>query len=1592
MDRSSALAKLATLTAGLKPAGTSTLEDLNAARAALAGSLLAHAVDPVTATTALPAPPAASPSSEDLRALHHVLETATAVEPGAPVPLVFRRTLPAITVGNPALTPVAVAGMRPQSIGPFADSLGALHWFDIFPPVQQTAISRAPSATPFLLLPLALPAGPVPKALSVASGTVWIEAQLLAPSSPAGGYAGFAISGGTLTFSNTATASAAGIDVTATTTVTLTVTLDGPAGPTGGGEPGADGGAVVANLPAQVTFVFSLSGAAITAAGDASLIAFGSTIGLKFAAEAPVFESSLGQILVPFAPQSATFVVQSVHSDVVTLHGTAPVVGAAWALPVAVTPPAQLGAAANAGLLVLVLGRGLVAGLQGSTGGPASLAAVFLECAGGMLALLARIHGAGRLAVELDLWPNAPPSTARSTIDVSFPNNTLLYYTSVSSFAGVNQVDIVSCGALLAAHIDRPVAADGSRLGPSLPGTLAIYQTASLNGVLIAGLAPATPSPPPPIALALRNALLVTTPPSFLLMAGSFSATIAEVDAGGLLLAFGIERLLPTLPDPYAANFLPLTPNTSPNQPVVGEATTAPTSLLLATVLWSPTLKTTLAFSAQTLTPNSLQVQRLFPTQEPQPFGQTGEQDLAWQSQLESILDNTLGSESPQLYLLDVSSHVDQLGVGLAVTRRDIGVLANAGREALSIAGLDLVAPTQDLRVMTVPAVQWEPVVTIQNSNVLPYPFPSPAGFLDDGGPTLWGANDVTLVPVAPAPLFQQVITSYDEGKAAGALFTLPFGMAAVVAIPEGPELILPWLRRPGLTPVQPSFTPQNMSGGLQMSLTAPITFFKTADSPALPGAIVQKLNLVDQSGNPAGGTPLSVLGPAVDNIFNSEFQPGAPGALVPLERIDFSGYGASSFSDWTAPDAIPPAVVQVSFKMLVGRTSHEVVQVKSVLYPWGAIVVRTITIDRQDNSTVNRYDSGWIAATPGVFQTTGITVHSGAVIGAYNIREISDTTQTYKPGGGLEMVGVYFDADIQIDGVLSGGSNGRVPSARQFGFIQTEPAGTPLTAAELADLISSQGSLGGPVNCVISLAGTAQTMRLTRVEVDNAPHPGAVETHEFAATARGSVVLPQPGSWSVLQRTDSVGEPTPIDPDLGVPLIREGPAAGGPSTSAWRLAEPVDLWVPDSPSLDYCLLHATDSTRMLFPRPQIAYSASAFTSDQVPLLADGFALMGATSICPRQDSCLTFPDANYALQISGSGAFTLANVPASFPPSVPSRTLASASAGAIGFEYADDTGAQAQVSAAISPTSWSVGLQGINTRIDIGPFTGLMRTVGDVNASSGSGVAFHNGKLVLGSVLEPLQALLSFLAKLGLPNPLSLAFSNSGWTSNPSYKLKAGLTFQVPSIYLPVLWIFLKQPTDNPPGVMPFSASLSLKLGFGNAISGPAAQAGALLTSSTQWSSYLSITGIFQWEVWPPFPVKVGFLLGFTVQISFAPSGDPGSTQLIFQLGGIISIGGNLGPFLSASASVSVVFSLVITESTSTSVTLGLALIISVSAKVLSGLVGISFTAEAGGAFTLTSPQSFQATFSVSVDVQVCWVLDVSFDASIQFSHQLSA
>ena len=127
---------------------------------------------------------------------------------------------------------------------------------------------------------------------------------------------------------------------------------------------------------------------------------------------------------------------------------------------------------------------------------------------------------------------------------------------------------------------------------------------------------------------------------------------------------------------------------------------------------------------------------------------------------------------------------------------------------------------------------------------------------------------------------------------------------------------------------------------------------------------------------------------------------------MVPLERMELSGYGASIFSNYLDSTATIADVSQVQFDVIVGRTGHEVVQIRSILYPFGVHVVRTITLMRSNNGYVFRSDSGWKAESDGFYKfdytldlkTMGekpvsnpYEFHAQPVKGVSNVREIRD-------------------------------------------------------------------------------------------------------------------------------------------------------------------------------------------------------------------------------------------------------------------------------------------------------------------------------------------------------------------------------------------------------------------------------------------------------------------------------------------------------------------------------------------------------------------------------------------------------------------------
>lgn len=560
MDEHSLAAKLAEITGFLEPTADASAADLRAARSALAYALLRGQAE----ATHAPAPPGATPELLSDSALHAELEqilteAAREAETKSGELLetrVFRRELPLLTSQHPASVPAWAAGLQIDStLGPFRGFGGRLFWFDLYRIARQVTVVRLPGMVPMFSLPIR---GPLRAATGyrLGPGSVWLAAPLLTTSVPSGSYTGLRIRGGTLRLSAPATVVVGVIQLPDTVTVTLTLELDAPiAAPGTGFGPGADAANSAANLPLEATFVFAPSRHGQVTASDASMRLYGVTVPLRRTPANPIYEPALNRILVPYTTSLASFTVAESHSTLFTLSGTAPIAGGAWALPVAVISPAALGRASGAGALVVQTQPGLRATWPGLAGGTMTLDAAFLMVEPGRLAVTS-LHSQNRRATQtLALWVEGG-TPRRSSIDLQYIQPFPLRYFSMQS-----GVEALLLAGKAVAHLDRPLRADGTRLGIVLPeAALVLVENATGVSVDLIGTLPPpsvpNSAPEKPLALALANALFKTTPPRMLTLFGTLDgAASPAVQNGDLHLSFELYLTLPTLPDPYAANF-----------------------------------------------------------------------------------------------------------------------------------------------------------------------------------------------------------------------------------------------------------------------------------------------------------------------------------------------------------------------------------------------------------------------------------------------------------------------------------------------------------------------------------------------------------------------------------------------------------------------------------------------------------------------------------------------------------------------------------------------------------------------------------------------------------------------------------------------------------------------------------------------------------------------------------------------------------------------------------------------------------------------------------------------------------------------------
>ena len=545
------------------------------------------------------------------------------------------------------------------------------------------------------------------------------------------------------------------------------------------------------------------------------------------------------------------------------------------------------------------------------------------------------------------------------------------------------------------------------------------------------------------------------------------------------------------------------------------------------------------------------------------------------------------------------------------------GTTAGTTGLPLQIMNMDVVTTARHVRAATLPQISWEPVWNV------PLPIEGPPDPSDtitvtpglvvydnDGIPTRIGSESPYPVPIAPLPVTRHVIKEFNDRhtpRQVHSVFTLPFGMIAQAdfnrLIANPPE------KNAQLDLNMPHF--DQLRGGLQIKALPPASTKPDKFSASFKGWTFQLDNLRwSILGLRLYG---STLGKTVRDVFNQKFQPiGGDDPMVPLERMELSGYGASIFSNYLDSTATIADVSQVQFDVVVGRTGHEVVQIRSILYPFGVHVVRTITLMRSNNGYVFRSDSGWKAESDGFYNfdytldlkalgkkqvSNPYEFHAQPVKGVSNVREIRDF-----PDGGpftssftlddpdlppelqalslaangsrsspnaasknhkldVHLQAVVFDADVHLDNVISGGIGTGpdvvVQSRKMLGYVQLKPSSILIPPRIFADLLQFQnGSLGGPVDCTVDIAKSKQRMRLSRVDVN--PATNAAGKSVFVSAARGSLILPQDGSWSVVQQRTDTGDVKPVPPQETVPLIKPNASAN------YLIAHPADVHVPD--------------------------------------------------------------------------------------------------------------------------------------------------------------------------------------------------------------------------------------------------------------------------------------------------------------------------------------------------------------------------------------------------------------------------------------------
>jgi len=1083
---------------------------------------------------------------------------------------------------SPAATPD-----RPAHVfGPFVDADGTLVQFAVFESsrfltVQLTLPAPFPLVTEAaMFLPAESFSEDGNRTFSIPAGTVWLRARFIVGNTP--GYVGLRVNSGTLKIDRAAQPRPNNsIGVTTNSRWELTLEPEQPPAPDGNGS---DGNAIAVRLPTRFE-VFSLGG--VQATGSIAISGFGSDLEFEQPLGVPVADAD--SIAFPYDVGDTTWSINDNLSTVAQFTGDARVVAAAWTLPLNKLLQNTFGEAVHGGSLRVRLSGALESRMRGAAGNFTWFDT--LLTANGAGVSLDALQATSSARTELDLWIPAHTNAVFSQESIG-----RLFFLSLRDSRDVSLVN----GGQLRNKWDLPLAAAGKPF--TFEGKINLFAVvAEPTGLLRVATTAAQQVGHDSHGVALENLYVLVRSARKLGFTGDYDG-VSLVSSGIAVFFFDVTLALPSLPDPYIANW-----------GAQDERFTAESALSIA-LRW-----------ANRQTPGvSVNLERTvdYPQQRQPPADEAPE--------LRAQFDRHLQSHPEFLSLLDLSSNDHYFGVALEMLS-DQNVRLRENR---------LTVEQRGVRLLMQPQVQWEPLEVVPNADA-GVPNADTLFFKTNGARTLAGASSVELVPVLPGVVSLHFVAAAGRRLPCAALFSLPFGLRAFARFdPVFEQGAIPFLRPPIATTLhEPQFG--DLTSARQLRLIATGAFNsdpkKDPAGRSMTGGIVQLTNLEDNKNKLAGvlsdgldphGVPIPP-GSGVDGLLQQLNE-------LPLHRADLSGYGLSTFSDWHQD--VPNGITKVRFDVLNGRTSYEVIQAKTILAFPLCYAVRTVIFERRNSGKVLRFDSGWKPVNDGEFKVEfqpdpnnvdkNFEFEKGVVKAFRNIRRIRVLSNPAVVLSDSKWQPVIFDADADLDGVIAG-AGGLVPIYDHPGYIQLSPsgAGSEITRSRILRLLKAVGkAVGGDIDCRIRAGGTLE-MHLSGIFADEAPDDNPFKPIALMLAAYGLPKLPRAGQWSAVRINGSTSEASPVDPRHGIPLIRRT------GQKKYIFVDPGD--VNRSKRDEFGFLMSTATSRVLFPKPSVDPDEAGTLRTAAPNVADPYSLVQSTS---------QFPRPNYALRCDGLPVFSISS------------------------------------------------------------------------------------------------------------------------------------------------------------------------------------------------------------------------------------------------------------------------------------------------------------------------------------------------------------